>query len=803
MTGVFQDLTIVDVSGSVATSYAAKLFADYGARVINLEPAMGFMTRGLKPLLPSGESAMHGYLHANKISVIARQELFSEEPLASVADLVIYDPELLPRADYLARLAVSTCSVSWYGESGRYSGMRGSDATIQALTGLMRGIGTEEGPPIIPPGYQAQMIGGISAFNGALGHLLDQRFNPVGATQSAAFVLETSIFEANLCFTDLAAINAFNDNPLPPRMGINRFPPTYPLGIWPCKDGWLGVTTLAPNQWKALCKLLDLEHFADIELFQSSVNRLAASDLLEPEILKALAEHSAEDLFYRGQAMRIPLARVPTMEELFSVDQYQARQAFSTVVQGADTFSVPSTPFRLFRTPPHFGGPVAALGADAQRWQDSVPDLVKDPTQGQPSSSAPPSGSASAKPLQGLRIIDLSMGWAGPLATRNLADMGAQVIKVESCERFDWWRSWEATEEWIADDGAEKSLQYLYVNRNKLDITLDLEHPTGRELLLRLVATADALVENYSGSVLPKLKLSYEHLIEANPELVMVSMPAFGSTGPWAEFRAYGSTVEHSSGLPHLVGDPDQAPTMQHVAFGDAVGGLNGSAAILTALWHKQRTGEGQFVDLSQVECLFPLAAPGILHQSVHGESPTRFGNAHPDHAPHGVYPCLGEDAWVLIQITSEAEWQQLTTLVPALDKSADLAARLRQRAEIDASLAQWTAQQSAEQVMHSLQGLAIIAAKLNDGNALLHEPHLRDRDYLQWLERAYIGRQPHPSAPFRTAKTPIPITSAAPTLGQHNQLVLGEMLQLSQQEIAELEALGIIGDKPRMPSRR
>jgi crotonobetainyl-CoA:carnitine CoA-transferase CaiB-like acyl-CoA transferase len=289
-----------------------------------------------------------------------------------------------------------------------------------------------------------------------------------------------------------------------------------------------------------------------------------------------------------------------------------------------------------------------------------------------------------ARPLEGIRIIDLSMGWAGPLATRNLADMGAQVIKVESCERFDWWRSWEATQAWIADNGAEKSPQYLYVNRNKQDITLDLENPRGRELLLQLVATADALVENYSGGVLPKLKLDYSYLIEANPGLVMVSMPAFGSTGPWSQFRAYGSTVEHSSGLPHLVGDPEQAPTMQHVAFGDAVGGLNGTAAILTALWHKQRSGEGQFVDLSQVECLFPLAAPGILHQSVYGQSPRRSGNKHPDHAPHGVYPCEGDDAWVVIQVTDEIQWQRLQDLIPALAPFGDLDERLDKREALD-----------------------------------------------------------------------------------------------------------------------
>ncbi|HBW99629.1 MAG TPA: CoA transferase, partial [Gammaproteobacteria bacterium] len=408
-----------------------------------------------------------------------------------------------------------------------------------------------------------------------------------------------------------------------------------------------------------------------------------------------------------------------------------------------------------------------------------------------------------ARPLEGIRIIDLSMGWAGPLATRNLADMGAQVIKVESCERFDWWRSWEATQAWIADNGAEKSPQYLYVNRNKQDITLDLENPRGRELLLQLVATADALVENYSGGVLPKLKLDYSYLIEANPGLVMVSMPAFGSTGPWSQFRAYGSTVEHSSGLPHLVGDPEQAPTMQHVAFGDAVGGLNGTAAILTALWHKQRSGEGQFVDLSQVECLFPLAAPGILHQSVYGQSPRRSGNKHPDHAPHGVYPCEGDDAWVVIQVTDEIQWQRLQDLIPALAPFGDVDERLDKREALDECVRAWTQQRPAAAVMQLLQGVGVTAAKLNNAQAILDEPHLQDRGYLQWLEREYVGVQPHPSPPFRVTADPIPITSPAPTLGQHNHDILGELLGLGAAELEELEQQGVIGTKPRMPSAK
>ena len=315
-------------------------------------------------MLSSGDSAMHGYLHTNKYSVLASHSLFQDEPVASQADLVIFDPEHLPKKDYLTDIDINTCAVSWYGLTGRYSSFKGSNAAVHALSGLMRGIGAVEGPPVIPPGYQAQMIGGLSAFNGALGHLLAQRLGNL----TTPFKLDASILEANMCFTDLGAINAYNENPLPPRMGINRFPPTYPLGIWPCKDGWLGVTNLTPGQWKAFCRLLDLEHFADIELFQSSVSRLESSDILEPQILQALARHSAEDLFYRGQAMRIPLARVPTMEELFTVDQYVSRNAFSKVQIGDESFTAPSIPFRLFATPPHFGGPVAALGAHTQQW---------------------------------------------------------------------------------------------------------------------------------------------------------------------------------------------------------------------------------------------------------------------------------------------------------------------------------------------------------------------------------------------------------------------------------------------------
>lgn len=408
--------------------------------------------------------------------------------------------------------------------------------------------------------------------------------------------------------------------------------------------------------------------------------------------------------------------------------------------------------------------------------------------------------------LSGIRIIDLSMGWAGPLACRHLADMGADVIKVESCERFDWWRSWEATPEWIADDGAEKSVAFNMVNRNKRAITLDLEHPEGRRLLLELVKTAHAVVENYSGDVMHKLNLSYPALQAANPSLILVSMPAFGSTGPWAKFRAYGSTVEQSSGLPHLQGYAEDPPTMEHVALGDAVGGITGASAVLTALRHQARTGEGQFVDLSQVEALHALASHGILEYSVSGTPPARQGNSSPRFAPHGTYPCQederGDDVWLVIQVFNETQWQALVTLCPALDEFGDLADRQQRSADLDTSLAAWTAPQNGRELMYRLQAAGVPAAVTNTTADLLEDDQLKARHFWQYMQRAVVGMQPNPSAPYRPGTDPTPIDSPAPTLGQHNEAVLGGILGLGEAKLAELQTQGIIGKRPRMPAQ-
>ena len=398
------------------------------------------------------------------------------------------------------------------------------------------------------------------------------------------------------------------------------------------------------------------------------------------------------------------------------------------------------------------------------------------------------------------------MGWAGPLAARHLGDMGAEVIKVESCRHFDWWRGWDPSPEALAQHSYEKAAAFNMVNRNKLGITLDLTAERGRELLLELVACSDVVIENFAATVLPKLGLSYEVLRAANPSLVMLSMPPFGSSGPWSGYRAYGSTVEQASGLPHFQGSESDPPMMQHVALGDPVAGVTGAAAALVAIWHQQQTGEGQFVDLSHVESLFPLGIQALLEKTVTGEAAPRLGRRRAEQAPHGVYPCEGEGRWITITVTEEAHWGLLGDLMaaavePALwprePRFATAAGRKQHEDELDARLAEWTCLRNRDLLAAKLRRIGVPAAPVLSSGDLLREPQLASRGFWQWVERSFVGSQPNPSPPYRTGSEPAPIDLPAPTLGEHNRELLSQLLGLTDSELDRLVEERITGTEP------
>jgi crotonobetainyl-CoA:carnitine CoA-transferase CaiB-like acyl-CoA transferase len=285
----------------------------------------------------------------------------------------------------------------------------------------------------------------------------------------------------------------------------------------------------------------------------------------------------------------------------------------------------------------------------------------------------------------------------------------------------------------------------------------------------------------------------------------MVSMAAFPE-GEWASGRAYGFTLEQASGLPTVVGDPDGPPTLSHYAYGDPIGGLNATAALLIGLLHRRRTGEGQHIDISQVECMLPMVAPWLIEQSVFGSLQPRRGNRHPRQVPHGCFRCGGEDAWIFIAVVDDAMWQRLCSVIGRADLAADatLATAEGRRARedmLEQAIEAWTRERDADAAMLQLQAAGVAAGVARSPYDLAGDPHLAARGYWQTVDRPYCGPHVQPSLPFRESDRPYAVRHAAPTLGEHNALVLGELLGLSAEELAWLEAEGIIGREARPPA--
>jgi crotonobetainyl-CoA:carnitine CoA-transferase CaiB-like acyl-CoA transferase len=455
---------------------------------------------------------------------------------------------------------------------------------------------------------------------------------------------------------------------------------------------------------------------------------------------------------------------------------------------GDRAVEAPGSPFHLARTPANFGGTVPQPGEHNGAVASRATPTVK---------------RATGRPLEGLRIVDLSMGWAGPICTRNLADLGADVIKVEACGYPDWWRGVDNRPETVAQRLYEKSHRFNIMNRGKRAITLDLTVPDGVALAKALVKDADAVIENYSAEVLRKFGLDYPALAAVTPSLVMVSMAAFGSTGPWRETRAYGSTLEQGSGLPGLGGRPGDPPMMNHLAFGDAVGGLNACSAMLIALLHRKRTGEGQFIDLSQVQCMLPFTAAWAIEQSAAGRVTPRAGNRHPLFVPHGVFPSAGTDKWVAVAATDDAMWAALAKVIGWVDPIVPTVAERRGlEDEIDRAIAAWTRRRSPDEAMDILQRAGVVAGAVRHPVDLIDDPHLAARGFWQWIERAHVGRHPQPSAPYRDTDAPVAVTTPAATLGQYNEEVLSGVLGLSRAEIERLARDGVIGTEALPPAQ-
>ncbi|WP_293905402.1 CoA transferase [Phenylobacterium sp.] len=725
MDSLLAGLTVVEASRGVAVRYCGRLFAQLGATVVRAEggddQAIGY----------GGEAgeAYGRWLDQDKVATAA-----------GPVDLVIagQDASGVAVGEALAAGspgAPALLALTWFHPDGPYGDWRGTDEVILALGGLAYAFGERAGPPILAQGHGPQVVAGIVGFNAAQAALL---------ARPQARRIEVNVFEAFMCLTETGAVSALMEGGGSVRLGVNRFVPSYPCSSYRTADGWVGVTALIPAQWRGLCGMIGRPDLALERRFTTTLERLLLADEVDALVAPPFLERTtAEWVAIAGKA-RVPVTPMADLTELPDVPHWRDRGAFGPF--DGSKAPAPTMPYRMTFT----GPPAAAFAA-----------------------------SGPAAPLSGLRVADFTMGWAGPLCTRTLADLGADVVKVESEAHPDWWRGWE-TDQSGDPPPRETKFNFIAMNRNKRGVYLDLSTPDGLARARTLVAGADVMVENFAAGVLEKLGLGPSERRALNPDLIAVSMPAFGNGGPLSGIRAYGSTVEQASGMPFANGHDDWPPCLQHVAFGDPIAGLYAAGAVLAAIRGRARKG-GVEVDLAQVACLFQFAADALIAQQLHDGPLPRTGSARPRAAPVCVVAGAEPDSWLAVAVDGPEAWRGLCDVLEMEGWTeshalATPAGRNQSARILEAEIAAWSRRLDPGEAAARLQAAGVPAAPVQRVDALGYDPQLIAGGFWAEMDRRYVGRHLMPAAPFALDGARPALIRPSPTLGEHTAEVLAEL---------------------------
>ncbi|WP_428309383.1 CoA transferase [Hydrocarboniphaga sp.] len=756
-----QKLRVLQIGSRIASAYCSKLLRGFGAAVEVISapgevPAwrspeeilwyeIGQGLRAFDWQSPGAKPALQALLADTDLLIDARPVGASDAEFGlDAAALLQQHPKLI------------TCRISSFGISGPYRDYQAEDITLYAMSGLMQSTGDGKREPLNSQPKICEQTAGLSAYSACMMALIRRLRDGQGD------FIDLSVQEASIENYENAVADHLHAGSVARRNGDEHG--MVPWRTYRCADGEATIVGGPTRRWRnAVAKFGDdafkEPRFLDLE------QRLGNRKDFEVLLRGWLADKSRRELLAFGQEAGLAWSYLATVGEALADQQHQARGFFvdATLPDGRKC-RMPGRPFvsKLSRWNSDATASVAAAPAPAKSAKESV------------------SGSG---PLAGFRVLDFSHDWAGPHAARVFADYGAEVIKIEYPKHLDSMRG-----------GRKKTIngfpRFWQLHRGKHSVTLDLKRKDHLEFAQRLVKDTDLVLENCRAGVMERLGLGYEALRKIKPDIVMVSMSAFGMDGPYSKWAGYGGTIEAFSGLQALTAY-DEASPRYRVREVDVLNGIFGLSAALTGLYHRQLTGEGQFIDVSETETTCWLIGEFFAAASASGAEPAVHGNRHPHYAPQGCYACAGEDRWLTISVTSDAQWRALASIIggEALARDPRYASADDRRAQhdhLDSLIQAWAAQQDRNEAMQQLQRAGVAAGAVFSSRDLANDLHLCERNWVQMAEGVRF-----PGFPFQMHRGGAKVRSKGPDLGQHNAMFAERNGGLDVGDLLEMENIG------------
>jgi crotonobetainyl-CoA:carnitine CoA-transferase CaiB-like acyl-CoA transferase len=789
MGGALEDLRVVERGTHVSAPYCARLFADLGADVIKVEAPGGDPSRAQGPFAGAVQdlegSGIFHYLNAGKRGVVADlddpEQLEFFHTLLAGADVLVENSEPgeyerfgLDSASLQARHPhLVVVSLSPYGRTGPWASRPGTDLTAQGAASLPLALGMPDREPLRIPFEQADYQAALHAFAAALCALYARRSSGrgQGVDVSVAQVMAYCVGGMHLVGAKGGA--KWGQRSTSMKGGM------YPTGFFACKDGFVCIASQTPKQWDAFLALMDNPKWSKEGQAGNAVYLgLVDSKPVDKHFKSWLMEYTRAELIEMAMAENIVMGVAQNVDEVLASEQYAFRELFSELQVGGESASAPKPGYQLKRTPTVLGARGPALDGDGDELRARPPEPIR-----------LEQGDSPTRALEGVRVLDFGWNWAGPMAGQLLADMGAEVIRVETSKRQDLMRFLDYTS-WF----------FCHNNRSKMSATFNLANPDGQRLVQRLARKADIVMDNFAAGVMAKNGLAYEDLSKENPDIIAVSMSMAGQEGPLRAMRGFASIATGYSGMELMVGYPEIGTSTGLLPFGlgDTTMAIQGVIGALAALHHRARTGEGQFVDVSQMDSAASTLGAPLLDHQLSGAAVGPQGNTHTHFFPHGIFAAEGEERWITLASRTEAEWRALCGVIGRDDWAGDAtlasSVQRRERAEeINGAITAWAATQDRDAAVDSLVAAGVPTSALLELEERNEHPQFVQRGLC--YQHEFEGFDPCRiySTPWLLSETPPEVTRKTPKLGENNDYVFKQLVGLEDDEIDDLKEKGVL----------